>query len=195
MRRRSAFDPARRERERLLTLERREAARAEGRAVAEGVAETVALSRARGTVFEQPRKGRGPSDQPYRRQSGLDWLAGKGRISAAQKAAGLAYGVLYRRARTATAIPSSLDVKPGMSDPSGVSLDTVMTLAESAHRASERLAGLRRRLCGQPDLIGACDLVCGEEMAPREAAGGDQRGAARIETLLGVALDLMVRDG
>jgi hypothetical protein len=43
---------------------------------------------------------------------------------------------------------------------------------------------------GQADLIAACDRVCGEELTPREAAGGE-REAARLEAILKVALDIL----
>lgn len=186
---RRVTDPARRERERLLTLERRETARAEARAVADGVAESVALSRARGAAFEAP-KGKGPRDAPYRRQSGLDWLARKGRISEAQKAAGLAYGACLRRARTSQAIPSSWEVKPGMGDLAGPALEEVLAHAEGTVQATARLAKLRARLSHHAEMIAACDLVCGDEMTPREAAGGEREGV-RMESVLRVALDLL----
>ena len=47
-------DPARVARDRLLRLERQAKARAEAAAVAGGVAETVALSRARGSAIAEP---------------------------------------------------------------------------------------------------------------------------------------------
>lgn len=53
-----------------------------------------------------------------------------------------------------------------------------------------RLGELRARLLRQPDLVAACDLICGEEKTPREAAGGD-RDAGRIEAVLKVALDIL----
>ena len=62
-----AYDPARAMRERLKTLEARERARTEARAVAEGVAETVDLARARGAAFEKPAARRGERETPYRR--------------------------------------------------------------------------------------------------------------------------------
>jgi hypothetical protein len=36
----------------------------------------------------------------------------------------------------------------------------------------------------------ACDLVCGRELTPREAGGGDREGV-RLEAVLLVALDLL----
>ena len=53
------YDPARAMRERLKILERREAARTEALAVAQGVAETVALSQARGAAFDRETPQRG----------------------------------------------------------------------------------------------------------------------------------------
>src|SRR3712207_7856564 len=41
------------------------------------VAETVALSQARGAAFEAPPAARGAREKPYRRQAGLEWLTGK----------------------------------------------------------------------------------------------------------------------
>jgi hypothetical protein len=184
------LDPARRERERLLTLERRAQAQAEGQAVAAGVAETVALSEARGAAFEAATKAPGRRETPYRRQSGLEWLLRKGRLSAAQAAAGARYGDCYRRAMAQGSIPSTLDVKPRSSAPEGGMLAVVMARAERSAHAGARLAAYRERLCGQADLIAACDRICGEELTPREAAGGE-REAGKLEAVLGVALDLL----
>jgi hypothetical protein len=146
-----AYDPARATRERLLMLERREKARAELRAVTEGVAETVALSRRRGAAFA---KEPGSRETPYRRQCGLDWLAKKGRLTPRQLAAGERYGECYRRA------------------------------------AAARLALYRRQLLEQQDLIGACDRICGQELTPRGAGGGEREGL-RLEAVLKVALDIL----
>jgi hypothetical protein len=49
---------------------------------------------------------------------------------------------------------------------------------------------MRRKLGRQSDLVAACDLVCGEEKTPREAAGAD-RDAGRLEAVLKVALDIL----
>lgn len=186
------FDPARRERERLLTLEQRARSQSEARAVADGVAETVALSQARGAGFEAPKRQPGMREAPYRRQPGLDWLARKGRLSAEQKAAGERYGACYRRARSEGAIRSSLDLKPRTSAPGGAALSDILARAEGSAQAAARLVGYRRQLLRQPDLVAACDLVCGQELTPREAAGGE-REAGRLEAVLGVALDILAR--
>lgn len=176
---------ARAARARLLRIEARARDQAEAHAVADGVAETVRLSRARGAALTQP-TGRGP----YRRQAGLDWLAGKGRIGAAAKAAGERYGAAYRRAKAEGSIASTLAVRPGGTGARSPDLETVLAHGEGTAQAKQRLAQLRARLSRQPDLVAACDLICGEEKTPREAAGGE-RDAVRLEAVLKVALDIL----
>ena len=185
-----AYDPARAMRERLKVLEAREQGRAEARAVAEGVAETVALASARGAVFETPAARKGERETPYRRQAGLDWLAGKGRIAARQRQAGEAYGACWRRAGSAPSSGSTLEVMPSGGLAAGPSLEMLLKQAAGRQRAERELAGYRARLFGQSDLVSVCDLICGQELTPREAGGGD-REAARIEAVLKVALDIL----
>jgi len=185
-----AYDPARAMRERLKVLEARERGRAEARAVAEGVAETVALSAARGAEFAKAQPRKGERETPYRRQPGLDWLAGKGRITARQKAAGEAYGACFRRAASGPSLGSTLEVAPSGGLSAGPSLGLVLRMAEGRRRAEAELAGYREGLFGQSDLVTVCDLICGRELTPREAGGGD-REAARIEAVLKVALDIL----
>ena len=185
-----AVEHARSERARLLLLERRIIGQAESKAVADGVAETVALSEARGGGFEHPRVAHGARPAPYRRQPGLQWLAAKGRLSAEQQLAGQRYGACYRRAKCEGSIPSTLDVKPRASAPGGASLVSVLNHAEGTVQAQARLALYRRQLCGQANLIRACDLICGEESTPREAAK-DDREAGKLEAVLLVALDIL----
>lgn len=61
-------------------------------------------------------------------------------------------------------------------------------MAEGRRQAQGELAARRAALFGQGDLVTACDLICGQELTPREAAGGD-RDAGRMEAVLKVALD------
>jgi hypothetical protein len=189
-----AYDPARATRERLKILEAREKDRTEARAVAEGVAETVALSQARGAAIEKTPAARGARETPYRRRSGLEWLTAKGRVSERQRLAGERYGACYRRAGEAPSMGSTLDISPGRSLPGGPSLGLVLRLAEGRRKAEADLALRRAALFGQGDLVTACDRICGDELTPREAAGGD-RDAARMEAVLLVALDLLVAAG
>ncbi|WP_293680075.1 hypothetical protein [uncultured Phenylobacterium sp.] len=191
MRGRKKPDPAEAARERLIRQERQARAAAHARAVADGVAETVALSRARGQAVAEPPKRRSRTVlQPYRRQTGLEWLAAKGRIDAAARSAGEHYGVVYRRAKAEQPIPSTLEVTPGCGPGFTPDLQAVLKHGEGTQVARRKLAEFRRRLWRQADLVAACDLVCGEEKTPREAAGGDRDGA-RLEAVLKVALDIL----
>ena len=187
-----AYDPARAMRERLKVLEAREIARDEARKVAEGVAETIGLSRDRGSEFERPAARAGERETPYRRRTGLDWLESKGRISAAQRRAGEAYGAAYRRAGQGARIGSTLEVQPGGGSGGGPSLGLVLKRAEGRMRAEEVLGAMRARLFGQGDLVRVCDQDCGQELTPREAGGGEREGL-RVEAVLKVALDLLGR--
>ena len=187
-------DPVRAARERLVRQARMARAQAHAREVADGVAETVALSRARGEAIAEPEGGRrGPRARPYRRQSGLDWLTAKGRIGPEARAAGERYGAAYRRVKLEAAIPSTLN--PRIRGPF-VTPDLASTLAhgEGTEAARRRLSAFRARLWRQADLVAACDLICGEEKTPREAVGGD-REAARLEAVLKVALDILAAGG
>lgn len=175
------------ERDRLLVEERRRRAKAEADAVAQGVAETIGLERGRGAAFEKPA---GAREAPYRRQAGLEFLARKGRISEAQSAAGVRYREAYRVAQPTAAIGSTLEILPG-SSAGGPPLKALIAKAGARHAAEARLALYRRRLMDHPTLIEACDLICGRELTPREAAGGDDREALRFEAVLRIALDLL----
>jgi hypothetical protein len=187
---RRKLEPARLERAQLFAMERLTAEKAEATAVSEGVAETVALLRARGAAIEASKSGPGRREGPYRRQPGLDWLQRKGRLQALQRTAGERYGACYRRVKDEGAISSSLDIKPRASVVSGPSLTMLMGRAEGMAQASARLEAFRRRLSQQRDLVRACDLICGEELTPREATEND-RDAGRLEAVLLVALDLL----
>ncbi|TAJ70675.1 MAG: hypothetical protein EPO51_16420 [Phenylobacterium sp.] len=183
-------DPARAARDRLLRLERQARARAEAAAVAEGVAETVALSRARGQAIAEPSaKRQRTCAQAYRRQTGLEWLAAKGRIDPAAKAAGERYGWAYRRVKAEKAIPSSLggEVRGAFVAPD---IAEVLAHGEGTELARRKLGEFRRRLQVQADLVAACDLICGEEKTPREAAAGE-REIAQLEAVLKVALEIL----
>lgn len=189
-----AKDPAREARDRLLRRERQTRAQAEARAVADGVAETVALARARGAAIAPAAGPRGTRAGPLRRHTGLDWLARKGRLSPAQKQAGERYGACWRRAGHDPSIPSTLEVQPGATA-GGAALADMLAHADGTAHATRRLALFRTRLWGQREMIAACDAICGRELTPREAGGGDHREGARIEAVLGVALDILTGAG
>jgi hypothetical protein len=184
------YDPARAMRERLKRLEAQARARTEARAVGEGVAETVGLAQARGAEFEKAAVVRGGRETPYRRQTGLEWLTRKGRITPRQRQAGEAYGAAFRRAAAAPTIGSTLEAQPSGGLAAGPSLGQILRTAAGRERAERELAAMRERLFGQGDLVSVCDAICGRELTPREAGGGD-REALRIEAVLKVALDLL----
>lgn len=178
------------ERERLLLDARRAKAKAEARAVAEGVAETVALELSRGAAFEAPAPAQGERQRPYRRQAGLDWLARKGRLTKSQKAAGERYRDAYRFAQPTVSLGSTLEVQPGRGSAGGPALNAVLARAAGRHAAAVKLALYRGQLSHNPTLIQACDLVCGRELTPREAAENERDGL-KLEAVLMVALDLL----
>ncbi len=178
---------ARLERERLLKLEDRAKARREAVAVSEGVTETVALSRGRGSGMAAPSGARG--ETPYRRLAGLDWLSKKGRLSPSQRLAGERYGICWRRAAAEARIASTL-AEPNAGYGSGTPLNVIIAQAEGRVQAQARLAFYRKRLGDQRDLVAACDAICGKELTPREAARSE-REVAQVEAVLGVALDLL----
>lgn len=179
--------------ERQALVAARQKAREEARAVSERVAETLALDRRRGAAFrvegEDSQKDKAARERPYRRQPGLDWLARKGRISEAQRQAGARYGEAFRLAEPTVAIGSTLEVQPGLGG-GGPPLKVLIARAGMRQQAEARLALYRKRLLGHPGLIAACDLVCGRELTPREAGGGEREGL-RVEAVLLVALDLL----
>lgn len=184
------FDPARATRERLLQLESRQKARVEARAVAEGVDESVRLARRRGAAFAKDGAVRAARETPYQRLTGLEWLLRKARIGPDQAAAGQRYGEAFRRAGAAPSLPSTLEIPLGGGAGNGPSLTMILKQGAGRAQAEALLARYRRQLLGQADLIAACDLVCGRELTPREAAGGE-RDAARMEAVLKVALDIL----
>ncbi|OXE35244.1 MAG: hypothetical protein CGW95_15105 [Phenylobacterium zucineum] len=150
-----------------------------------GVAESVGLARARGAAIVA-QCGTDRRHGPLKRLSGLEWLARKGRLTPAQKAAGERYGVLWRRVEAAARIGSSLDMNFG-----GSRDHDVPAAAEARARDIQHLKDLRAQLHGQTDMVAACDQICGGELTPREVCiNGVQ--AARLEGVLRVALDLMV---
>jgi hypothetical protein len=156
--------------------------------VVEAVKESLSLGRRRGAAFETLTPARAGQARTYRRQTGLDWLASKGRLTPAQHTAGLRYGAIYRKVRGEVALRSSLNLEPGQGG--GRPLSAVIGQAEARMRASEALVSFRRILGQQASLVAACDLICGEELTPREATETD-REAGRMEAVLAVALDLI----
>ena len=59
-------------------------------------------------------KVRGAERPPVRRLSGLESLQRRGRISRSQRAAGEAYGAVWRRSRAEGSLPSSLSAEAAL---------------------------------------------------------------------------------
>lgn len=173
----------RRETERLIRQQGEAKVRAEARAVAAGVEETIALEEARGERFT-PAAGRG-KPAVRRRKDGLDWLYDKGRISHRQKLAGERYGDDWRKARPPSTrsflddtVRGFVEVAPG----------------EARAHASLRLARARAlALNGNAALAEAADKACGEALSPAQWAEGDDRLAGRLEDRIQRALELLER--
>lgn len=155
--------------------------KAEARALAEGIAETVALSEARGERFTAPARNGGVR----RRKDGLDWLYDKGRISHRQKLAGEKYGDDWRRAEAHSPRSCIDDTVRGHTD---------LTPFEARSHAVLRLARVRAlALNGNAALAEAADRVCGEGLKPIDWAGGDDRLAGRYEDRVQRTLELLER--
>ncbi len=170
---------ARRETDRLAERLRLAREKAAGKALREGIAETIALSEARGDRFTPPARNGGVR----RRKDGLDWLYDKGRISHRQKLAGEKYGDDWRKAQ-AVSPRSCLDpTVRGYHDGAP---------AEARAHAALRLARARAlALNGNAPLAEAADRVCGEMLKPIDWAKGDDRLAGRLEDRAQRALELL----
>lgn len=153
--------------------------RAAGKALADGIAETIALSEARGDRFTPAARHGGVR----RRKDGLDWLYDKGRITHRQKLAGEKYGDDWRRAQGHSP-RSCLDLT--------VRGYTDAAPPEAKAHAALRLARARAlALNGNAALAEAADRVCGETMKPIDWAEGDDRLAGRLEDRAQRSLELL----
>lgn len=175
---------------RNLQLERQEKARAEAQALADRMAETRARGEARGEEFEQQPKRRGEQDKPLQRVTGLAWLYRKGKLTDDQFAAGSRYGACYRMAKGEASIRSILnrDVAGG----EGPTLEALMQQSERNEQARAKLAMYRNQMQGEVTIITACDLICGDELTPREAAQNG-RDATALEVLMIAGLSMMAQ--
>ena len=160
-------------------------AQAEARAVADGVAETIALQSARGVAFSPPERSRGGGGRPIKRLGGLDWLAARGRLSPRQVQAGSRYGRLVELIEG-----GDLGSCLALFEVRGTGPRLSPTDAKTWARA--RLAEARASVGDHPGLIFALDQICGQGRRPREVTT-DQRASERLEDRLGVGLDLLVK--
>lgn len=185
---RTRADLAKAQRRREIEAAGREARTLERQEVTAGIDETVALGEARGGEFERPQAGRGERDKPVRRHTGVSWLISQGKLTTPQYVAAMIYGSDYRRVMSPPGLRSCLgDHTPGGDGPT---LASIAASANATTAARERLARAMAKLSGQRDLIDAMNVICGDELTPREA-GGNALGAAVYTTRLLIALDLL----
>ncbi len=155
--------------------------KAERLAVERGVAETIALSQARGDRFTAVKTG---STGVRRKKDGLDWLADKGRITHRQRLAGEKYGVDWRRSQPPGLRSCIDDTVRGFSD---------APLEARAHAETMLARARALALNGNQMLAEACDVVCGAGLKPSDWAGGDDRLAGRYEERTQRALEMLER--
>lgn len=166
---------------RLVRTAQAEAEKAERLALERGVAETIALSQARGDRFTTAKAG---STGARRKKDGLDWLFDKGRISHRQRLAGEKYGADWRKCQPPAFRSCIDDTVRGFSD---------APLEVKAH--ADAMIGRARALAlnGNTALAEACDVICGAGLKPIDWAGGDDRLAGRYEERTQRALEMLER--
>lgn len=124
----------------------------------------------------------------YHERTGLEWLAHKGKISAAQHKAGRRYGQDFRVVDVNGLVPltSCLDDTPrGSTGRAGPCMAVFDLLAQ------DRLEAARLALAYHEDMIDVCDAICGRDRTPWEIARGVQKEADKCLQTLRIALDLL----
>ena len=123
-------------------------------------------------------------------RDGLSWLIRKGRLTGSRAKMALAYRAAFRDAGMVSLKSCLGDSVGGGAPGPGTHADFGVT---SATDASRRLFFWRWVvLRGQSDMVLAVEGICGTGHSPRDLAGGNGHRAAELETVLGIALDLMV---
>lgn len=121
-------------------------------------------------------------------RDGLLWLRKKRRISARRFDACTEYRIHYREPEEG-AMKSCLDDSPHGSGTGGNPADGYNAGKIDAKRKLFELRFVALR--GHPEMIAVMDGIAGGGLTTREMAGGDKHRAAELETVLGVAADLI----
>ena len=134
-----------------------------------------------------------PKAKYERRQTGLEQLLKRGKISQRQREAGEHYGGIWREAQMEgqACIKSALG---GIDEARGSGLGQMLTPL----RPAEYVAGVRRAyhdantlgLRSQDALVAACEVICGKEWTPQMVTP-DRSAQLQIETSLRIALDML----
>lgn len=171
------------ERESLLKIERQEARRREVKEVTEGMAETIALERARGAEIVTPKPGRGEKAKPARRVlplDGLDFL--KPKLTPKQFDAGRRFEAFWRATHRSDT-KSCLNIMDG-----GRGLG--YSHAEALIYGRGRIADAFTLVGGHNGMWTALVQVCGEGKRPTQVTP-IRREYERLETQLGCALAIL----
>lgn len=129
--------------------------------------------------------------KPIVRESGLDWLLARKRITRSHHAAGERWGAHFRLCLVDGLSPlrSCLNDSP-RGGATGAGFAPAAAEAEARDARSKAMAALAH----QPDMIAALDAVCGRQQTPWERikeTGGKQRDVEELQTTLRIALDLL----
>lgn len=157
-------------------------------------ARTVSLARSIPAASTRPAP-QSRAAAAIRRQTGLEWLRSKGRISDREFQAGLRYGSLVRISMLEgdALIKSCLDTD-GVRGAGTPLAPGKIDAAAAAWKleATQDLAAARAAMGFHAGMIAACDLICGRGDTAREISKV-QREAEEIENGLRIALQILVK--
>jgi hypothetical protein len=175
--------------EKRRRAKRRSAARADERRTAAPIASAATPKRPE--VVDRERERR----LGERRDTGLDFLQSRNRISPRQARAGREYGLYWRNAQVTSAESlrsclAQVERVSGGSGASGPASD--LESAEWIVECRTKLTEARAMLGFHTELIATLDLICGRGVRPREITTV-QRETEEIETALRLALDMLAK--
>lgn len=129
-----------------------------------------------------------------RRQTGIECLAGRGKIDGRQRFSLERYGRLFRIAsiEDGAALRSSIAELESAGGSVGGGLPTMENYANVLARGRQDLESARAVLSFQSALITACDLICGKGRTPQEITEV-RTEQVELETSLRLAGDLLAR--
>ena len=129
-----------------------------------------------------------------RRQTGLEALAGKGKLNGSQRFNLERYGRLYRISaiEDGAALRSSLADLESARGSVGGGLPTMDNYASVIAQGREDLLAARSALSFHVDLILACDMVCGRGLTPQEITAV-RTEMVELETSLRLAGDMLAK--
>ena len=148
-----------------------------------------------GVVISAAPRTLAPKKVYVRRETGLNWLRAKNKISEVQRQTGEQWGALCRERELESAhlLKSCLDVAEGRGGGTRLSPGEVdYVAAEAAFRAKHQLALAQLALMKHEGMIAVLDAICWKQMLPSQITGVE-REAEDITTTLRLALDLVAK--